>query len=266
MIDENYINQELGFELHHRSNIIGSQNRHVHSMTEILFILSGNRSMFIESESYSMKTGDIVIIPPNTIHKSFNNLEGSEIYYIYTKLEPHFLTEINQLSIRTFHDDNFIHKLEEIRYELISENSLYEYMIRSLIDELIINYIRANRGITNKNISVKPTRNKIIQDIITFLNTHLLEDLRLSTISDLFGLSEEHLSRLFPQETGFNFIEYVNSLRVKEAQRLIILNHNSLNSIAENSGFGSYNQFGRVFKSLTGLTPREFRKNQKNMV
>lgn len=258
MDNSNYSSSYLNYQINYRNKIIGSQNRHLHNKAEILFILSGSRSMFIESETFHMSSGDMIIIPPNVFHKSFNNLSGSEIFYIYTELTDFYLDKI---TCKKVHGERYTKILEQIQYEESSKTIMFEHKIKNLIDELLIDYIRSVTLSSTVTNNLHHTNNRVIQEIISYLNSHISEDLKLSNIATRFNLSEEHLSRLFPKETGFNYIEYISSLRVKEAQRLLELKHNSLQEIATLSGFGSYNQFGRVFKQLTNLTPGRYRKN-----
>jgi len=89
-------------------------------------------------------------------------------------------------------------------------------------------------------------------------NFHL--PLSLESISKIFFISPCYLSRIFKSSTGSTFIEYLNNIRIEEAQHLLLESNDKVTTIAEKIGFGSASHFGRVFKSITNLSPLAYRK------
>jgi YesN/AraC family two-component response regulator len=106
---------------------------------------------------------------------------------------------------------------------------------------------------------VTPTHQKI-SEMADYINKHYAESLTLSDVSTAFHMSAPYTSRMFKQVTGFSYIEYVNSVRVKEAQRRLRETKHKIIRIAEEVGFDSVAHFGRVFKQISGLAPMEYRR------
>ena len=75
-----------------------------------------------------------------------------------------------------------------------------------------------------------------------------------------FFISQYYLSRSFKQVTGFTFIEYLNSVRIREAQRLLRETEKQVIQIAHMVGFNNISHFGRIFKAITKYTPLQYRK------
>jgi AraC-like DNA-binding protein len=74
-----------------------------------------------------------------------------------------------------------------------------------------------------------------------------------------FGLNPTHISRLFKAESGIRFTDYLNSVRINRAERLL-LNHNlSVKEAASLAGYGDHAYFCRIFKKQTQLTPTEYK-------
>ncbi|MGE5606892.1 MAG: helix-turn-helix transcriptional regulator [Bacteroidota bacterium] len=96
---------------------------------------------------------------------------------------------------------------------------------------------------------------------IYYLNEHYQEDLNLKTIQERFFISPYHFSRTFKKITGFNFIEYLNSIRTREAQKLLKDSGLPVTEISEHVGFDNLTHFGRVFKKIVGTSPTNYRKN-----
>lgn len=76
------------------------------------------------------------------------------------------------------------------------------------------------------------------------------------------GVSERRLVDIFKDEYGVTPKSYVNSLRLKEAKRLLTKTNDEIIDIAYSIGFGSLSAFYRFFKEETGFTPRAYRKEQ----
>ncbi|MNJ41043.1 Bifunctional transcriptional activator/DNA repair enzyme AdaA [compost metagenome] len=85
-------------------------------------------------------------------------------------------------------------------------------------------------------------------------------------LAEKFYVSPYYLSRFFKEATGFTFVEYVNSVRINEATKLLERSSLKVNLIAKKVGFGSVTHFGRVFKSVTGHAPLYYRKEASELI
>ena len=104
----------------------------------------------------------------------------------------------------------------------------------------------------------------IISSIKTIIDkemAYLDPDFKITDLSAQAGVNRTYLSRYFNSELNTSFLDYVNSLRVRKAARLILSGRPlSLESICERSGFSSGASYYRNFKKFTGMTPLEYRK------
>jgi len=73
------------------------------------------------------------------------------------------------------------------------------------------------------------------------------------------GISSGHLSRLFKQETGFTFVDYLTQVRVKRAAELLRDPRVRVYEVADLVGYSDPRYFAGVFRKITGMTPREYR-------
>lgn len=93
-----------------------------------------------------------------------------------------------------------------------------------------------------------------------YIEAHLYDDLTLTSVAAHFHVSPEHLTRTFKRETGLAFYQYVLLQRIQESKRIMAASRDvSLTDIAYTLGFASSSHFSRTFKSVTNMTPREFR-------
>lgn len=102
-------------------------------------------------------------------------------------------------------------------------------------------------------------------DKITLIKRHVEENhMRRLTVADTakkFFLSPGRFCHFFKKEVGVGFICFVNMRRVARAEEMLRQTRRSVSEIAFLTGFGSVSQFNRMFRSVTGVSPREWRKS-----
>jgi two-component system response regulator YesN len=89
------------------------------------------------------------------------------------------------------------------------------------------------------------------------------QDISLHTVASHVGISPNHLSTVFSQETGENFIEYLTRVRIERAKNLLSATSMKSADIAFETGFSDPHYFSFIFKKNTGLSPREYRSGKK---
>ncbi|MDR1105247.1 MAG: response regulator [Treponema sp.] len=89
------------------------------------------------------------------------------------------------------------------------------------------------------------------------------QDISLHTVASYVGISPNHLSTVFSQERGENFIEYLTRVRIEKAKQLLENTAMKNADIAYEAGFGDPHYFSFIFKKNTGLSPREYRIAKK---
>lgn len=86
-------------------------------------------------------------------------------------------------------------------------------------------------------------------------------NMSLEHLSDIFEVNGKYLSKLFKEEFGEKFVDFLIALRIDHAKRLLVETRKSVQEIGEAVGYTSSNSFNRVFKSVVGLSPGEYRKD-----
>ncbi|MBQ7564296.1 MAG: response regulator [Lachnospiraceae bacterium] len=99
-----------------------------------------------------------------------------------------------------------------------------------------------------------------ITDVVTYIDRHFSDELSLVFLSEHFHIESTYLSRLFKKETGENVMNYIAKKRIGRAESLIREGELPINEIAFLVGYNDYNYFNKVFKKLTGLSPRDYRE------
>lgn len=98
-----------------------------------------------------------------------------------------------------------------------------------------------------------------IDRVLDYLHAHYADDLSVDDLARLAALSPSGFHRMFVRHTRLTLIEYVTRLRIGEACARLTEEDRPIARIAELVGYRSLANFGRQFKALKGLTPREYR-------
>lgn len=101
-----------------------------------------------------------------------------------------------------------------------------------------------------------------MRDVIRYCAEHFAEELSLSSLEETLHLNRHLVSHLFNKEFGMGFNEYINSLRVSEACRLLLQSQESVAHISEAVGFHTLRTFNRAFFKQTGVSPSEYRRSK----
>lgn len=133
-----------------------------------------------------------------------------------------------------------------------------DQLIKIKLECFLIDLIRG-REIKNKN-SLAIVVDSKIHEIRDYVTKNYRESITLEELSFLFGTNKTTLCKSFKSAFGTTVISYVNSLRIKEARRLIRDGAESITEISEGLGFSSIHYFSRLFKKTVGISPKEYIK------
>ncbi len=99
-----------------------------------------------------------------------------------------------------------------------------------------------------------------IQKVLTYIRTDLTADLSLKSMAEKLSVNASYLSSLFKKEMGIPLTEYVNTCRISHAQLLLLSTNLPTKSIALQCGISDIYYFNRMFKRITGVTPKTYRE------
>lgn len=102
-----------------------------------------------------------------------------------------------------------------------------------------------------------------VQYTVDYIHRHYQENINLKAIADQIHISPSYLSLLFKQETGINFIDYLNRCRLEKAKELLNDPKYRICEIAYQVGYNDEKYFYQVFKRYTGLTASQFRESNR---
>ncbi len=103
-------------------------------------------------------------------------------------------------------------------------------------------------------------QHKEIADAVAYISANPAADLSLAAVSARVGLSPRYFSKLFREQTGEAYVDYVTGKRIEKAVELLRDTHLKVYEVAERVGISSYRYFTAVFREKTGLTPTDVKR------
>lgn len=201
-------------------------------------------------------------------YKSFAQFIDNEIYLLlfiekdidensYIEFSVKLLTEIN----------------EEIKRKIRISLNIGIGSLCYQISDVCKSFLQAKMALKNNNTSdvvinctdttdinvVKS--NSSIKRVIEFMEKNYDKDITLESVAEKFRMSPFYLSKIFKQESGENFIDYLTLIRVDKAKKFLSDPLNNVKDVCYMVGYNDPNYFTRVFKKKCELTPSEYRRN-----
>jgi len=152
---------------------------------------------------------------------------------------------------------------------------VYDYLEKPVDDEELENIISSlaeriredhlKEGDMKKENNFIPLPEKVnnhqINCTLEFIREHFAEPISLSEAAAYVKHSEKHLSTLFKEVVGINYLQYLNAYRINHAIELMKKEDLNITEISSLSGFPTPGYFSKLFRRFTGKTPREYRDN-----
>lgn len=253
---------------------------HSHNYFEIMYVESGEFSFYAQKNDcmneFTINERQFVFLDSDVIHymtvknskvKIYNfefslaNEEKNDLQIVY-KLNNipsvvNFIKGLKSLSILNDSADVLM-ILKSIHAALDDDKNDTEsrYLLQALIFSLLINIGKC----TSPPQSVHSI---YIMKTLNIIDKNLTSNLSPKHLAKKLDISESYLHRLFKESTGTTIINYVNKKRTELARILLSETNDSVIEIAINVGFNTRQNFGQIFRKFTGMTPSEYRKQQK---
>ena len=255
------------------------RNHHYHNAYELYYLYSGERYYFIKDKTYHVKRGNLVLIKPYEIHSTSNTgKNGYDRCLIMFKSSfvadiarmmgevnvfECFERDINLIKLN-FHEQSFVENLLlSMTNEYSARAAGYEDFLKTALFQLLLLASRHAEGDESReSISLNATH-KTVSEVAAYINNSFYEDITLEKISERFYISQSYFSRTFRRVTGVSFVEYLNGVRVKEAQRLLATTDMGVSKISDAVGYKNLTHFGRSFRNIVGMSPSEYRRIKK---
>lgn len=269
--DNDLINNQTNFDIEELkvANYSG-MHIHYHEHFEIYYLLSDNIKYLICDKNYRLKKGALVLIKPFDFHKTIPDV-SKKYNRIMINFDSNYLTNDERLLLCCFLNSTAISLdknqqlvVENIFRRMVKERAgkeqYHNLLLKALLLELLV-YVNRNIISINEKESniIKSDTHKKFNNILCYINDNYQNYISLSEISGKFSLTPYYICKLFKNNLGITFVDYLNNTRIKEAQKLLKKTNLHITDVAITVGFDSSSHFGKIFKKVTNLTPTQYR-------
>lgn len=219
---------------------------------DLTFVVRGKAAYYVDGNKYTVQQGDLVYIPPGCERRahtfeydlmqaiSFNfhwhepNNEVRLPFQIVTK--NMFTKEINDL-------------LREHKQIWMNKQPFYQIQSRAVF-ELIL-----HRLLTNYYRKTTVQLDSRVKKAMAYIDEHYNKPITIRQLAEMNDLHAVYFGRLFKQQTGFSYKEYLNRIRINNAEMMLASGEASVTEAAELCGFSDVSYFSNLFKALKGYSP-----------
>lgn len=234
---------------------------HYHDYFEMYFLESGKRYHMVEDRICCIHSGEFIIFPPYEMHHSYGDNDVAfkrlVLYFAPEAVKESGILDTLKVSAKVYRGEEKreIHRLmKEILKEQEQKQPYSEMCIQTILNQLLIKIVR------HAGNEVEPEKQNRITQIIQYLHKNYTDNITLEMLAVKFYISTYYLCREFKRYTNSTIIQYVNNLRICQAQCMFMETDKSITEVSCAVGFSNVTHFDRVFKSVTGMSPSNVKK------
>ncbi len=252
------------------ANPAGANRRHHHAELELNLVTHGTGTYLLGNRQYRIRRGDLLWLFPAQEHVLFEQTPDFQMWVVVfrRRLIKRSATDPSSLPLlqRTFSGEtcrrlrqNEIARFEEL-FSGLSKNTDQPGLLNATLAYTLLHAWKCFEQageVPARNIhpAVESTARLLLSDDNSY---------SLSQFARHARLSPSRLSRLFKQQTGLSIVEFRNRQRIQRfLDRYEVSGERAKSTLLEGAlaaGFGSYPQFHRVFRQVTGCSPAEYRR------
>lgn len=250
-------------------------NQYFHRFWSLIYIRKGIGMYLLEGELKTLNEGDLLFLPPG-LDYSFSSATLGDEYNVNIDASVFRFDEswLDAL-LSVFHEMNdVILKIKEIR-SAISVIGLKWMSLSTLINESAVcdvsqrpqKILQILSLLSDRKDMVPLTESVCPQDSVSdrirmieqYIDCNVYRKISLDEISSYSGLNRTYFSLFFKRHFKMSLTDYINIKKVGIASDILLSSDEPVSYISSQCGFTTVNYFNRIFKNITGVTPREYR-------
>ena len=245
-----------------------SRHRHKHSYFEAHFMFSGAMKYSVDGEgTYSLEAGNGLLISPEVSH-TVSDLDSDlikiTIAFMPTDEHETFKKMITKRSHPFKIDTEMLNAFDKMLTEADIKGTLSPYIIREKVFSVLCSIIRKTdaetKVDTRPSISGTDVR---IESAMQYIEDNKNIFLTCEDVAQYCHFNVKYLNRIFKRQTGMTLLEYIHTVKIKEAERLLTQTELSLDAISTCLGFSNEYYFNCFFRRVSGIAPGTYRKLAK---
>lgn len=227
---------------------------HWHLDCELIAVENGQLEVTCENKSYILNKNEAFFINSQQVHYMQAKCAETKLIVIifnYDIIKKYFAGKA--LSCPKLCDKYNVETLyNELKSELLNKKPYYNDVVRGILTKFFVNVLRNEQLDEHKEKSATGRLKMLLDKIDNEYDSITFED-----AYDFMAMDEAYFCRYFKKATGMSFTQYLNHIRIDNAAQMLRQDIGAqVTSVAFACGFGSIRHFNKVFKDLTGYSPK----------
>lgn len=259
---------------------------HWHEETEFIYMREGSAVFWLGTSQYELQAGDALFIPSGTVHAGFvTNLSTPCLVYAivfdlnllsgrtYDVIQSKYIDPLLDQSLflpsflqpHTLWENNLISELVGIVELFEKKPAAFELLIKAKLYNLFAEFI-ANLQETLQEPPLTASLYKIkrLKKVLQFIDESFPLRLQIKDVASVVAMSEGHFCRFFKAMVHKTPMDYINTVRINQAAKLLSHSDKKVIDIAMEVGFENPSYFIKLFKLHKKCTPTDYRKMEKH--
>lgn len=223
-----------------------------HNHAELIYVVRGTLHATVDGESFTLHGGQLLVLFSYLAHSYQDAPDTEVILMLFDPSVTAFTnTLLSQKPVCPIIDGTIFAPMLERAVTLLQQN---RYKTATA-------YLNAVLGEFLEIVDLDPLQkdNSMSTKILEYCTEHFTETISLKLIADSLSISQSSVSKLFSRRLQYSFRDYINDLRIGQAKNLLQETNQSITEVMLSCGFTNQSSFNRVFRSICGCSPREYR-------
>lgn len=252
-----------GVEVRYSSYNEEAFRKHTHTTYSIGWIETGRTTFDLEGGSHTASAGQLVLIPPDTVHACNPDPDSGMTYRMFYVdgmwLETVAVEVFGREAGRTAFPNPVVDDLDLLRIWRFLQLAIVEGAEKLEKESLLVQGLAdlLSRHAEMGNTPLPASDDGAVGKVKEYLAANLSDKVSLDVLSGVAHLSRYHLLRVFQDAIGLPPHAYQNQLRVNLGKKLLAEGV-AISQAAVEAGFADQSHFSRVFKQFTGATPKQY--------
>lgn len=248
---------------------------HFHKEAELLLVLSGKIGLLLGEREIELSEGASAYIGMNSIHRIIPTATRSEVLIVQSPISDRRegnLSLIEDENLRSWINDRrtepyalFLDKgnefskiLYKIEEEYSAAKKCYETYIQGYL-QIIVGFLGRNSVLSDCDGTENLSAVKKIEPIAKYISEHYMNRITLDELSEEVKYDKYYICKLIKSALNTTFTEYLNYVRLQNAERLLFSSDKPISEIIYECGFSTPQNFFRLFKARYGYTPHKYK-------